>query len=127
GPGRAYQVPQFTRTPSRQPTTMVPRDGWPRIADRSAVGTRPWTTLNGVRSRATTRAATGSNTMLGPAASWPVPARSMRSRKVVRSSNRAFGSFRGSVVYTPATDVAFTMRAAWTNRASDALTGSVVV
>src|SRR2546427_364670 len=54
--------------------------------------------------------------MLGPAAAWPFPARSMRSRKVTRSSNRAFGSFRGSVVYTPATDVAFTMRAAATAR-----------
>src|SRR6059036_1870545 len=81
---------------------------------------------NGVRSRATTRAAAGSNTMLGPAASWPFPERSMSSRKVMRSSSRASGSFRGSVVYTPATEVAFTMRAAWTNRASDALTRSVV-
>src|SRR5947199_7411600 len=125
-PSRSYKVRRFTRTPSRQSTTRVPRNGWPRVADRSAGGSRPWTTLNGVRSRATTRAATGSNTMLGPAASWPFPARSMRSRKLMRSSNRAFGSFRGSVVYTPATEVAFTMRAAWTNRASDALTRSVV-
>src|SRR5256885_13562498 len=112
--------------PAPQSTTRVPRNGSPMIADRSAAGSRPWTTLNGVRSRATTRAATGSNTMLGPAASWPLPARSMRSRKLMRSSNRAFGSFRGSVVYTPATEVAFTMRAAWTNRPSDPLTRSVV-
>ncbi len=31
---------------------------------------RPRTTLNGVRSRARTRAATGSKTMLGPAVTW---------------------------------------------------------
>src|SRR5438093_294440 len=117
--------PAIHAAPAPQSTTRVPRNGSPRIADRSAAGSRPWTTLNGVRSRATTRAATGSNTMLGPAASWPFPARSMRSRKLIRSSSRAFGSFRGSVVYTPATEVAFTMRAARTKRASDALTRSV--
>src|SRR5439155_1720049 len=59
-PSRSYKVRRFTRTPSRQSTTRVPRNGWPRIADRSASGSRPWTTLNGVRSRATTRAATES-------------------------------------------------------------------
>src|SRR5207249_2649179 len=122
----AVPHPAIHAAPAPQSTTRVPRNGSPRIADRSPAGSRPWTTLNGVRSRATTRAATGSNTMLGPAASWPFPARSMRSRKLIRSSSRAFGSFRGSVVYTPATEVAFTMRAAWTNRASDALTRSVV-
>src|SRR5256712_4328678 len=44
-------------------STKVPRNGLPKIADRSAFRSRPATTLSGVRSRATTRAATGSNTI----------------------------------------------------------------
>src|SRR2546428_717281 len=121
----SYSVRRFMQTPCHH-STKVPRNGLPKIADRSAFRSRPATTLSGVRSRATTRAAMGSNTMLGPAAACPFPARSMSSWNVIRPSNRAVGSFRGSVVYTPATEVAFTIRAAWTNRAREALTRSVV-
>src|SRR5439155_1349351 len=64
----SYHVWRFTRFPPNQSATSVPWNGSPRMAARNASRSRPWTTLSGVRSRTRTWAATGSNTMLGPAA-----------------------------------------------------------
>src|SRR5207249_3895863 len=106
--------------------TRVPWNGSPRSAARKARRSRPWTTLRGVRSRATTRAATGSKTTLGPAVRCPLPESVTRSPNLIRGTRRAPGSFLGSALYTPSTEVAFTIRWAPTNRARDAATRSVV-
>src|SRR5437016_8796426 len=106
--------------------TRVPWNGSPRSAARKARRSRPWTTLRGVRSRATTRAAIGSKTTLGPAVRCPLPESVTRSPNLIRGTRRAPGSFLGSALYTPSTEVAFTIRWAPTNRARDAATRSVV-
>src|SRR5437667_108131 len=133
GRGRGHR-PRAARTTSAGPrgastyssVTRVPWNGSPRSAARKARRSRPWTTLRGVRSRATTRAATGSKTTLGPAVRCPLPESVTRSPNLIRGTRRASGSFLGSAVYTPSTEVAFTIRWAPTNRARDAATRSVV-
>src|SRR3990170_662663 len=116
-PRRKYRV--FGRN-TVHPVTVVPWNGAPTIAFRRAARSRPWTTRSGMPARAITRAATGSKTIVGPAARWPSPISATSSLYVNRSNRRAFGSFRGSAEYTPSTEVAFTRRAAPTVRAREA-------